>query len=71
MFHQDVVKLGQRVDVLVAPVQEVLPHISYHLEGSHSVSHAHLINMCNIIVCARSTLQHILIFMELVNKCTQ
>jgi hypothetical protein len=44
MFHQDVVKLGQRVDVLVAPVQEVLPRISYYLKTSHVSIHVHLIS---------------------------
>jgi hypothetical protein len=32
VFHEHEVTLGQRVDVLVAPVQEVLPLTVQHLE---------------------------------------
>jgi hypothetical protein len=32
MFHKDIMKFGQRVDVFIAPVQEFLPCISYCLK---------------------------------------
>ena len=41
ILGKDVVKLGQRVDVLVAPVQEVLPVVSQHLQTEHH-THDHI-----------------------------
>jgi hypothetical protein len=32
MFHKNIMKFGQRVDVFIAPVKEVLPCISYYLK---------------------------------------
>jgi hypothetical protein len=31
MFHKNVMKFGERVDVFIAPVQKFLPGISYNL----------------------------------------
>lgn len=38
MFHKDVVKFGQRVHVLVAYIQEVVPRISYYLNSFTNVN---------------------------------
>ena len=50
MFHEHEVKLGQRVDVLVAPVQEVLPLTAQHLKMQyliyvHPVKHTYIIKL--------------------------